>query len=189
MSDWANVASLGKPKNLKGGLLAYAREGLPFLLSEGMEVIFVPPVLRIPRGGKVISVVDAGSGAYLVQFDSIDSIDLAEHLQDHFCLVRKTDLPEDYENMTRSFIGFKVVDAEGSLIGEVIDIQENPAHPLLVVERVSDGFTSAEGQSRSKDVSDRISSIQIPFVDDFVVNIDDAKSEIMMDLPDGMLDL
>ena len=94
MSAWARIANLGKAKNLKGGLLAYPCEGLPFLLEEGMEVAFVPPVLRVPRTGRITHIQEQAGGAYLVSFDSILSIDQAEQLAGHSVLVRKADLPE-----------------------------------------------------------------------------------------------
>lgn len=93
MSAWARVANLGKAKNLKGGLLAYPCEGLPFLLEEGMEVVFVPPVLRVPRVARITRVQEQAGGAHLVSFDSISTIDQAEQLVGHSVLVRKADLP------------------------------------------------------------------------------------------------
>ena len=93
MSDWVNIARLTKAKTLEGGLFVRSTEGLPFLLKEGMNVVFVPPVLKVPRTGCVESVEEKGDGVYLVFFSSIDSIDLSEQLVGHYCLVKKTDLP------------------------------------------------------------------------------------------------
>ena len=59
-----------------------------------MEVAFVPPVLRVPRTGRITHIQEQAGGAYLVSFDSILSIDQAEQLAGHSVLVRKADLPE-----------------------------------------------------------------------------------------------
>lgn len=56
MGSWTNVAALLRAKTNEGGLSVKPTEGLPFLLEKGMEVTFVPPVLRIPRSGKVLDV-------------------------------------------------------------------------------------------------------------------------------------
>ena len=56
MSTWVIVARLTKAKTVEGGLFVRSTEGLPFLLEEGMEVVFVPPVLRVPRQGCVTSI-------------------------------------------------------------------------------------------------------------------------------------
>lgn len=175
MSDWANVATLGKAKNLKGGLLAYPREGLPFLLEEGMEVVFVPPVLRAPRSGRIVSLQQQGSGAHLVYFDSIDSIDMAEKLQDRYCLVRRADLPEGFDRGRGDLVGFAVHDVSAGPLGTIVDLEENPAHPLLVVER--------------GDPSPSPSPVRIPLVEEFIVSIDPDKKSLTMELPEGLLDL
>lgn len=177
MSAWANVATIGKAKNLKGGLLVYAREGLPFLLEEGMEVTFVPPVLRVPRTGRVTSIAPQGQGAYLVFFDTIDSIDLAEKLQEHSCLVRKSDLPEDHDRGLLDLVGFTLVDADGSTIGRVVALEENPAHPLLVVELED----AAAGKSAKP--------ARIPLVEEFIIDVDEGEATIEMRLPEGLLDI
>lgn len=172
MSEWVRVASLGKAKNLKGGLLAYPCEGLPFLLAPGMEVVFVPPLLRTPRSGRVENISHQAGEAYLVQFDTIDSIDLAERLQDRFCLVRRTALPEGWDAGKLDPIGFTLIDPEGTALATVVAHEDNPAHPLLVVCRTSDAQTA-----------------RIPLVEDFIVSIDEEAKTITMALPDGLLDL
>ena len=94
MRTWANVAELSKTKTLTGGLVARCAPGLPFLLEEGMEVAFVPPRHDAPRRARVLSVQDAGRDAFLVTFEGVDSIDVAELLVGCSCLVRRADLPE-----------------------------------------------------------------------------------------------
>jgi 16S rRNA processing protein RimM len=172
MSNWANVAILGKAKNLKGGLLAYAREGLPFLLEEGLEVTFVPPVLHAPRTGRIESAVYQGDGAYLVHFDTINSIDMAEKLQDHSCLVLKSNLPANWQDAQSNLVGFSILNPNQILLGTIVSIEENPAHPLLVVETAQD-----------------CREVRIPLVQDFVCSFDKSKQIIVMDLPAGLLDL
>lgn len=185
MSAWANVATIGKAKNLKGGLLVYPREGLPFLLEEGMEVTFVPPVLRTPRTGRVQQISAQAGQAYLVFFDSIDSIELAERLQDHCCLVRRDDLPADFDQ-DPNLIGYQLIDPERQLIGRVVALEENPAHPLLVVERLSVAEKDCTAQSALKE---EVRIVRVPFVQDLIVSIDLDEKTIMMDLPQGLLDI
>ena len=94
MGSWTNVAALLRAKTNEGGLSVKPTEGLPFLLEKGMEVTFVPPVLRIPRSGKVLDVEEIAEGRYMVWFDCIDNRTDAEKLEGHFCLVRTSCLPE-----------------------------------------------------------------------------------------------
>jgi len=171
MSAWARVANLGKAKNLKGGLLAYPCEGLPFLLEEGMEVTFVPPVLRVPRTGFITRIQEQTGGAYLVSFDSILSIDQAEQLVGHSVLVRKADLPEDYDRTLLNLVGFDVFSCDQGHIGTIVSLEENPAHLLLVVELSAGG------------------TIHIPLVEEFLVELNEEERRIELDLPAGLVEL
>lgn len=171
MSEWANVALIKKAKTLEGGLLVRSTEGLPFLLQEGMEVVFVPPVLRVPRQGRVESVEEKENNTYLVIFSSIDSIELSEQLVGHYCLVKKADLPHDYDKKASlDLVGFSLKTADHTLVGTIDSLEENPAHPLLVVRY--------EGRQ-----------IRVPLVDDLVCSFDEKERVIVMDLPDGLLSL
>lgn len=171
MSAWARVANLGKAKNLKGGLLAYPCEGLPFLLEEGMEVVFVPPVLRVPRVARITRVQEQAEGAHLVSFDSISTIDQAEQLVGHSVLVRKADLPEGYDRSLLDLAGFEVFSRGQGHIGTIVSLEENPAHPLLVVE------------------SSTSSTIHIPLVEEFLVDLNEKERRIELDLPAGLVEL
>ena len=153
-------------------------EGLPFLLEEGMEVTFVPPVLRIPRSGKVSALEEVGEGRYMVWFDCIDNRTDAEKLEGHFCLVRTSVLPEGFADQgTLDLVGFSVVDEAGKLIGTVQGLEENPAHALLVVKRAGSSDDSEQDE------------VLIPLVDEFLVAVEEEVREIRVTLPEGLLDL
>lgn len=173
MRAWANVAELSKTKTLTGGLVARCAPGLPFLLEEGMEVAFVPPQHDAPRRARVQSVQDLGKGSYLVAFDGVDSIDVAELLVGCSCLVRRADLPEDaLAAEADTLVGFEVHDARAGLVGAVESVVENPGQFLLAVARADGG-----------------ASVLVPLVDAFVVDLDEDARRIDVDLPDGLLDL
>lgn len=171
MGNWANVAEFTKVKNLEGGLVVRARAGLPFLLECGMEVCVVPPVLRLPRKIHVSKVVEQGNGRHVAYFDEIPSIDQAEKLVGHFALVSCEDLPEGWNEGEWALSGFEVRLDDGSFVGTVSEVAENPAHPLLVVRNEAD------------------EEILIPLVDEFIVSVDAEEGVLVMDLPQGLLDL
>lgn len=173
MRTWANVAELSKTKTLTGGLVARCVPGLPFLLEEGMEVAFVPPQHDAPRRARVQSVQDAGRGTYLVMFEGIDSIGVAELLVGCSCLVRRVDLPEGALVVeTDGLAGFEVHDVRAGLVGTVESVVENPGQSLLSVARTGGG-----------------QPVLVPLVDAFVVRFDEDARCIEVDLPDGLLEL
>lgn len=169
---WANVATISKAKTNKGGLVVRAAAGLPFLLEEGMEVVFVPPVLRAPRSARVVEVDEMGPDRFLVSFDAVTDRNAAEALEGHGCLVRKVDLPEGYDRaQTLDIVGFTLVDAASGVVGVVSALEPNPGNPLLAVTR-------PEGEE-----------VLVPLVEELLECIDEEAREISMRLPDGLLDL
>ena len=177
MDPWVNIASLLKAKNNEGGLSVKQTEGLPFLLQPGMEVTFVPPVLRMPRCATVEQVVEMGQGRHLVYFDSVVNRTQAEKLEGHHCLVRRAMLPEGFDQQQGlGLVGFNVADEQTGVVGVVVDILENPAHPLLEVRPRLEGAHQAE-------------SVFIPLVEEFIAEVDPKTNTLTMRLPDGLLEL
>lgn len=171
MRAWTHVADLAKPKNLNGALVARSVAGVPFLLFEGLEVAFVPPVLDAPRRGTVVEVRPAGDGAYVVRFDTVSTAEHAHALAGCSCLARRADLPEDIEEDAPGLLlGYVVVDGACGEIGTVADVIENPGQWLLSVE-------GPHGE------------VLVPFVEPIVCGIDDAARVVEVDLPAGLLEL
>ena len=132
----------------------------------------MPPLLRFPRQATVLDAQETGEGRGIVWFDGIDDRSQAECVEGHFCLVSRVDLPEDaFIHPEPALEGFSVVDEQMGPVGVVSRIEENPAHPLLVVERTGG------------------SEVLIPLVDAIVCHIDEDICEIGVELPPGMLDL
>lgn len=195
MGSWTNIAALLSAKTKEGGLSVKPTEGLPFLLTEGLEVTFVPPLLRFPRSAKVARVEHPSSDRYLVYFEGIDTRNDAELLEGHFCLVRTSDLPEGFELADeRALVGYIVVDALRGTVGKVIRMEENPAHPLLVVlpEAGSGSAEDDDGKvlSSESDMTDSANrEVLIPLVDAFIRDVDEEAGILHVSLPDGLLDL
>lgn len=170
---WADVAELVATQGLKGRLVARSVRDLPFLLEEGMPVHFVPPTLDAPRQARVVSVQHLGGYDYLVEFDAVSNRDAAESLAGSHCLVDREFLPPDFEELLRGVqgaVGFSVHDEAIGLVGQVVGVREMPMQDLLVVAR--------EGEE-----------VLIPFVDEFVLDIDEDARIVRMSLPAGLVEL
>ena len=68
------------------------------------------------------------------------------------------------------FIGFELRDIDGSWVGEITDVDEQTENAIFIVER--DG-----------------SDLMVPASDDLIVEFDEDKKLMVMDLPTGLLDL
>lgn len=185
MRTWVDVAVLAKTKNLQGGFVVQSAADLPFLLTEGLEVAFVPPALDAPRRARVASVQMSGEKAAMVFFDTVTSIDVAERLAGCHCLVRRADLPADAFLATELvWQDWDVYDATAGFLGTVSGISELPGQSLL---EVADVRKSAMNTGDASSDDDGI--ILIPLVDEFVVSVEEDKQRIQVDIPSGLLDL
>jgi 16S rRNA processing protein RimM len=171
MSAWARVAQIVKTRNLEGSVVAQSADGLPFLLSEGMDVYFVPPTLRGPRTARVAALQKLKEGSYAVDFEGVGTIDDAEKLVGCYCLASRASLPQqDDEGVPVGLIGYRVVDEVEGDLGRVSEIIASAAQSVLVVE-------GPHGQ------------VMIPAVDAFILQTDDDARCIATRIPRGLLDL
>lgn len=172
---WAEVAELVATQGLKGRFTVRPVRGLPFLLDEGLRVHFVPPTIDGPREAKVKQASHAGGADWLVSFSGIKDLDTAEKLVGSYIVVSREDLPDGFEEgasrASERIVGFAVEDETEGFVGDIVAVQEMPTQYLIEVER--------ENGKR----------ILIPFVEDFIVDIDEAEGVIYMDLPVGLIDL
>lgn len=171
MRDWTRIAQIIKPKNTKGCLVVRSTAGLPFLLTEGMDIAFVPPQFDCPRSARVLSISPGKNDDYLVYFSKIETYDIAEKLAGGFCLVRRNCLPDDFESLREEdIVGYSVTDQKRGELGTVLDFVEHPLQSQLIVAGSYGEFI-------------------IPFVDEFVLSIDDVKKIITVQVTQGILDL
>lgn len=174
MRTWIDIASLAHTKNINGGLVARCAAGLPFLLSEGMKLALVPPVLDAPREVTVESLQMRTDYEAVVFFEEVEDAGTAEALVGCHCLVRRADVADsllELESELPSWEGWQVHDVAAGFVGRVVEIEDRPLQPLLVVER--------EGGAEAL----------IPLVEDFIIAIDEEALRIDMQLPAGLLDM
>ncbi|MBS3914089.1 MAG: 16S rRNA processing protein RimM [Bacteroidetes bacterium] len=78
--------------------------------------------------------------------------------------------PIEREDEDSELLGFQICNADGIVVGVVINIEEYPAGPMFILE--SDG-----------------KSFMIPFVETWVLEVNPKKKTIHLDLPEGLVDL
>lgn len=187
MRTWADVAVLAKTRSLQGGFVAQSAAGLPFLLSEGQEVAFVPPVLDAPRRAHVTSAASLDDHSFAVTFDAVEGIDVAEALVGCHCLVRRAELPAGvFDVRPDAWEGWRVFDASTGFVGEVLGMVELPGQTLL---EVAPGAKSAAAEESGAASGAPARTILIPLVDEFIVSVDEDECRIDVDVPSGLLEL
>lgn len=171
MGKWAKVARITRTRNFKGSLNVQSTDGLPFLLSQGMQVWFVPPTLKGPRTGRIEDVEKLDGRTWSVAVDSVTEEKDAEDLAGRYVLALKSDLPHDLEaEAPVGLVGWRVTDETLGDLGTVADVTVNPAQSLLVVEG-------------------ELGQVLIPVVDAFIRDVDEEQRALTVRIPEGLIGL
>jgi 16S rRNA processing protein RimM len=131
----------------QGRIVVLGRFGAPFGVegwvklesyTEPPEQILAYRALRAGVAGGEVALLDwkrVGRGQIAVRVDGIASREAATGLRGTEVWVPRADLPPAApgEYYFADLIGLKAVNREGDALGEVADILELPAHPVLVL--------------------------------------------------------
>lgn len=187
MQGWLDIAAIVAMSDFNGSFVVKSTPELPFLLREGMTVFLAPPILDMPRSVEAISVSNTRESSAKVRFSGIDAPDDAERLVGRHLLVRREAVEEalgtarfsdgmdiladaDIRSLDE-LIGWQLQDEQGCILGEVARVEENPAHPFLIVEK------------------EQGDEAMIPMVVDFIAEADPSSCTITVCLPKGLLDI
>jgi 16S rRNA processing protein RimM len=114
------------------------------------------------------------SGADILKL-SFDGYDTIEKISEFIgCRIFLTSEPEEANSETADnqlLIGYNIITKDEKLVGQVTDIISNNGQWLLNV-------TSSERKN-----------ILIPFHEDFIISIDKREKAVIMDIPEGLLEI
>ncbi len=140
----------------------FGDDDAPYLVAD-IDGIFVPFFIEEYRFKSDVTA--------LIKFEDIDDTDSAKLL-----IGRELFFPMKYItdseplNYGEGILGYKIYSA-GKLIGTIEGVDDSTANVLFSV------------------ITESGEELLIPAVDDFVETIDDEKKEILMNLPEGLLDI
>jgi len=171
MSGGESLLAVGKilrPHGIRGALVVEPLTDWPDRFSAGNKLL-----LEKAEGNYVEVTVESGGphkGRYLVALDGVEDREGAEALKGLFLMIRAEDaspLAED-EFWAHELVGMEVVQEGGEKLGEVAEVLLRNAQDLLVVEAL-DG-----------------SEFSIPFVKEFIAEVDVENRSIKVTLMEGM---
>lgn len=110
----------------------------------------------------------------LIVFAGVGDRDAAEALKGALVYISDDllEAPAGEAIFLKQILDFTVVDSEGQVLGQIIDFATNGAQDLLVLRRASNDRRAL-----------------VPFVDAFITAIDFDARRVIMELPDGLLEL
>jgi 16S rRNA processing protein RimM len=181
LPDCAAVGRIRRPHGVRGELALEALTDEPeAILAPGRRVfqgtyegaLFVDPRTKAPRELHITGLRPVKDG-WLVTIDAIGDRTEAEKWNGRFLMVPVEELtePDDGEVFAHELVGMTLVDADtGVEIGPVVEFYELP-QGLLLEFRTAAGIAS------------------VPFVDEFVDEVDREARMIRVRLPDGLLQI
>jgi 16S rRNA processing protein RimM len=167
------IGHYNKPHGVAGELSATVDVDLEVLrglscLVSAIDGIFVPFFVNAIRPKSVDTM--------LLTIDGIENEKEAARLVNRDIYALKRDYQQESIDADADgypldfFIGFELRDSDGSRVGEITDVDEQTENAIFVVDR--DG-----------------SEIMVPATDDLIVEFDVDNKLMVMDLPEGLLDL
>ena len=160
------IGHYNKPHGVAGELSATVDVDLEVVSDiDGIFVPFFVNAIR-PKSGDTV----------LLTIDGIENEKEAARLVNRDIYALKRDYQQESIDADADgypldfFIGFELRDSDGSRVGEITDVDEQTENAIFVVDR--DG-----------------SEIMVPATDDLIVEFDVDNKLMVMDLPEGLLDL
>lgn len=164
------IGKITKPHGLQGELAfqfdtdIFDELEMPYFICE-MDGILVPFFIEEYRF--------KNDEIGLVKFEGINSDEEAKALSNTELYISRKFLPEDIDHVevegSAFYVGFQIIKADGSAIGEITDVDDSTENVLFEL-------TTPAGDE-----------LLIPAQDEFIIEIDDKKRTITMDLPEGLL--
>ena len=168
MGSYLRIAQIVKARKNKGRLVVRPVDGLPFLLSEGLELRIVPPTPEIPC---TVTVAEAGLRGedYVVAFEGVSGPDMLREYVGRSCLALRSSLDADVlEHDSHTLKGFALEDETLGRVGRISSVDQMPGQVMLTVQG-------------------RFGEVLVPLADDLVVSLDREAGVLHMDLPRGLI--
>lgn len=178
MIDHKELSAVGKFQKthaLKGELNAILDIDSEFI-DEGNAIIIDIDGIFVPFYAS--SLRPKGNTSYLIKLDGIDTEQEAKPFVNKTIYALKSELApfleleEEDLRGEEDLIGYDVVDSSSGLILGEIERVDSSTQNLLFILRTNDG-----------------KELYIPAVDEFILDIDDNKHKIIMNLPAGLLEI
>ncbi|MCP4160290.1 MAG: 16S rRNA processing protein RimM [Deltaproteobacteria bacterium] len=167
--DFIVIAKITGVHGLKGKLKVYSYSGTLSSIKPGIKVLVK---IRGEKKFLTVSEVSEQKKNFLILFDEITTIDDAKKITGSKILIENSALPELQEGIYywKDLIGLKVNSVEGDFYGEIKTIMETGSNDVYVVK-------------------DGKSEILIPAIASVVKKIDLDQGIVLVELPEGLLDL
>ena len=169
--DRLTVGRIGKPQGIRGEVTVEVRTDAPEVRFAVGAVLHTDPE---ERGPLTVESTRDQNGRLVIAFEGVPDRNAAEQLRNTMLLVDAADVPpsdDPDEFHDTQLMGLRADLVDGSALGEVTDVLHLPHGDVLVVRR-------QEG-----------AEVLVPFVKAIVPDVDVEGGRLVVDPPEGLLDL
>ena len=170
--DRLTVGRIGKPQGLRGEVTVVVRTDAPDVRFAAGSVLLTDPA---ECGPLTVAATRDQNGRLVVAFEGVGDRTQAEQLRNTLLQVDAADLPptgDPDEFHDTQLVGLVADLVDGSRLGEVTEVLHLPHGDVLVVRRPAGA-----------------SEVLVPFVKAIVPDVDLAGGRLVVDPPEGLLDL
>jgi len=165
------VGRIGRPHGIRGEVSVEVRTDSPDERFAAGSVLVTDPA---ERGPLTVSRLHWHSGRLLLTFDGVADRSAAEALRGTLLVVDSAELPalaDPDEFYDHQLVGLRAELPDGAVLGTVEDVVHALAEDLVAVRRPDGG------------------ELLVPFVSEIVPTVDLPAGRIVVDPPEGLLDL
>ena len=169
--DRLTVGRIGKPQGIRGEVTVEVRTDVPEIRFADGAVLLTDPA---ERGPLTVESTRDQNGRLVVAFAGVPDRNAAEALRNTMLLVDAGDVPpsdDPDEFHDTQLMGLRADLVDGTALGDVTDVLHLPHGDVLVVRR------------------EDATEVLVPFVKAIVPDVDIAGGRVVVDPPEGLLDL
>ena len=168
-ASFVEVGFIQRTHGIKGELQVAWNDTLN-LTQENIESVFVE-IDGIPIPFFINSLRQKTEESSIVKFDDVDDLQSADELVGHKLMLPSDLIPEDDDIELKDLVGYTVTSTLGQTVGIIEDYEEFNLNSIYYIK-------TPEGKE-----------VIIPATDDLIVEFDVDKKTLLMEIPEGLIDL
>lgn len=166
MKDYIQIGQFKKPFGVKGAIRVRIDDAY-------LESFINASVLFVPESGNLVpyfveSVEEAPN--LLVKMEEVDAPETARKLSNQAIFLQADAIEREGPQFDEGLIGFELIDIEAGSLGIITAIEEYPQQIMAII-------------------ANKGKELLIPLHEHLIEGIDPKKKELVMNLPEGLLEL
>jgi 16S rRNA processing protein RimM len=141
-----------------------------YLEEQNLESVFIE-FDGIPIPFFISSIRNKGDDKALIKLEDVEDVNVADEFVGLKLLLPSDQIESEDELLMSDLVGYTLISNQNQLVGKIIDYQEYQTNSVFTVMHQSG------------------SELMIPAVNDLIIEIDPEGKTVVMEIPEGLVDL